>query len=254
MKDFLRHLTCVAFLCLCGSSLAIEAGAQIPPECTPSRSVAVTVDATPDLNSSQPGSQVRIGTRVQLSGMAITTTTTADCKVTEGLATLSWSLSFQPTGGEITDATSRLGPQTVQALETPSTTSFTATAEGTFRATVRGASGTASKTETAVIQVRPPPSALLQSCGKISFLRGNDVGGGFGPPNDFIDVEVVTKLNTLPTRAIGFQLRADGNEPARQGMLDLLRDAFNTNSNVCLDYFLVPGKNNGVIIRVALNK
>jgi hypothetical protein len=38
------------------------------------------------------------------------------------------------------------------------------------------------------------------------------------------------------------------------GMLDLLRDAFNYNWTVCLDHLLVPGKNNGVIIRVELTK
>jgi hypothetical protein len=179
----------------------------------------------------------------------------ANCEETEALASLTWSLFFQPTGGQETEITSSLGTQTAQTIDTPGTTGFTATAEGTYRARVRGTSANLlPKTAVAVIQVRPPPPGLLQSCGIISFLRGNDVGGGFGPPNDFIDVEVVTKLNNLPSRAMGFQLRNDGNEPARHGMLDLLRDAFNNNSNVCIDYFLVPGKNNGIIIRVALNK
>jgi hypothetical protein len=70
---------------------------------------------------------------------------------------------------------------------------------------------------------------LIQSSGKLTFLRVNDIGSGFGPPSDFIDVEVVLKLDTFPDRAMGFQLHNDGSRPVRQGMLDLLRDAFNHN-------------------------
>jgi len=256
MNNFIKSAACVALLCLGSSWLATEVSAQIPVgPCQVSRDLNVSADASPDLDSSQPGIQVRIGTRVQLSGTARVLTTKADCSDTETLATLAWSLFFRPTGGEETEITSSLGPQTTQTLETPSNTSFTATAEGTYRARVRGTSGTLlAEVATAVIQVKPPPPGLLQSCGKVSFLRGHDVGSGFGPANDFIDVEVVAKLNTLPARSMGFQLRTDGNEAARRGMLDLLRDAFTTNANVCIDYFLVPGRNNGVAIRVALNK
>ena len=96
--------------------------------------------------------------------------------------------------------------------------------------------------------------ALLQSTGKLTFLRVHNLGTKFGPPTDQIDVEVVMKLNTSTKRAMGFQLRNDSNRPARQGMLDLLRDAFNNNWTVSVDFDLPTGKNNGVIIRVALQK
>lgn len=96
--------------------------------------------------------------------------------------------------------------------------------------------------------------ALLQSTGKLTFLRVHDVGTAFGPPTDRIDVEVVMKLSSQPDRAMGFQLRNDGNRPARQGMLDLLRDAFNHKWNVTVDYNLDTGRKNGVAIRVALTK
>jgi hypothetical protein len=257
MKNFLRRLACVALLCLSGCWLSPEVAAQIPAgRCTFSRDLEVSAAASPDLDSSHAGIQVKIGTRVQLSGTSRVTSQLVDCSVTDALASLAWSLSFQPAGGEETDITSSLGPQTTQTLDTPSLTSFTATAEGTYRARVRGtAPNLTPETDLVVVQVLPPPAGLIQSCGRISFLLGNDVGSGFGPPNDFIDVEVITKLNTQPpARAMGFQLRNDANEPVRHGMLDLLRDAFNNNTNVCLDYFLVPGRNNGVIIRVALNK
>jgi hypothetical protein len=94
--------------------------------------------------------------------------------------------------------------------------------------------------------------ALLESSGRITFLRVHDVGTGFGPPTDSIDVEVVIKLDTMPNNAFGFQLRNDNNRPARAGMLDLLRDAFSHNGTVSIDYNLNPGKLNGVIIRTAL--
>lgn len=95
---------------------------------------------------------------------------------------------------------------------------------------------------------------LRASSGKVTFLRVHDVGTGFGPPSDFIDVEVVMQLNGNNTESFGFQLRNDGNRAARQGMLDLLRDAFNNNWTVIVDYNITPPRKNGVIIRVALLK
>jgi len=98
------------------------------------------------------------------------------------------------------------------------------------------------------------PQALIQATGKITLLRAHDVGTGFGPPADFINVEVVIRLDSQPNQAMGFQLRDDGNRPARQAMLDLLRDAFNHNWTVTVDYELAPGDSNGVILRVWLTK
>jgi len=95
---------------------------------------------------------------------------------------------------------------------------------------------------------------LLAKSGKVTFLRVHDVGTGFGPPTDFIDVEVVMQLNSNKTESFGFQLRNDANRAAREGMLDLLRDAFNNNWTVIVDYNVTPPKKNGVIIRVAVVK
>lgn len=96
--------------------------------------------------------------------------------------------------------------------------------------------------------------ALIQSKGKLTFLRVHDLGTKFGPASDQIDVEVVMKLDTQPDRAMGFQLREDRNRPARQGMLDVLRDAFERSSTVVVDYDLATGRKNGVAIRVAVTK
>lgn len=90
--------------------------------------------------------------------------------------------------------------------------------------------------------------------GKLTLLRVHDVGTKYGPKTDQIDVEVVVKLNTTPDWAYGFQLRNDSNRPVRQAMLDLLRDAFNHNWTVRLEYKVDPGKKNALIFRVILKK
>lgn len=101
----------------------------------------------------------------------------------------------------------------------------------------------------------PAQADLLQVSGKVTMLRVHDVGsGGYGPAADNIDVEVVIHVNSQPGEAYGFQLRNDDDRPARQGMLDLLRDAFNHNWTVTIDYYIESGKKNGVIIRTWLTK
>ena len=97
-------------------------------------------------------------------------------------------------------------------------------------------------------------AGLVNASGKITTLRVHDVGTKYGPANDQIDVEVVITLNTEAGKAFGFQLRNDGNRPVRAGMLDLLRDAFNNNWTVNIDYNSNPGKKNSVLIRVWLTK
>jgi len=100
----------------------------------------------------------------------------------------------------------------------------------------------------------PAQAERLQASGKVTMLRVHDVGTKYGPPTDQINVEVVIQLSTHPSKAFGFQLRNDSNRPARQGMLDLLRDAFNNNWTVNIDYDINPGKKNGVIMRTWLTK
>jgi hypothetical protein len=95
---------------------------------------------------------------------------------------------------------------------------------------------------------------LLEKTGKIVFLRAHDLGTGFGPPNDQIDVEAVFSLNSIADGAMGFQLRNDNKLPARQAMFSLLRDAFVNNLPVTADFLIDPGKKNGVAIRIALIK
>jgi hypothetical protein len=242
------------FVAGAGPSMA-QPQLPIGTNCTPSTTVLVTATAGPDVDPAQPGVQVRIGMKVQVSGFARVQRLAANCEATESLAAVTWSLTFQPPGGTQTDASAGLSPATAQTESSPSTTSFTAAQEGTYRVTLTGES-TFDVIRTAVVQVSAvfPPPVLVQECGKLNFLRGHDVGTGFGPANDFIDAEVIAKFVGDPPKAFGFQLRPDANGAARTGMLGLLQDAFNNNWTVCLDYYLVPGKNNGIIIRVALTK
>jgi hypothetical protein len=72
-------------------------------------------------------------------------------------------------------------------------------------------------------------------------LRVHELGSGYGPPTDFIDVEVVAQFVGDTADAYGFQLRTDSNQPVWQGMLDLLRDAFNNNWIANIDYDTPPG-------------
>jgi hypothetical protein len=97
---------------------------------------------------------------------------------------------------------------------------------------------------------------LIASQGKVKELRVVELGSRHGPPTDQIDVEVVAELDTVPDRGLGFQLRDDANRPVRQGMLDLLRDAFQLACQTRIEYSidLDAGKKNGIILRVILLK
>ena len=247
---------CWLVLLLLSALLVAKSRAQAGSgSCSIGQNLEVSISATPDLDPAQPGSQVRIGTRVQISGDSKVVKFATDCSETVNLAPLSWSLSFQPLGGPENDASSELSTPSVQTLETSSTTSFTAALEGIYRATVRGGDSSAGfRTAEVLITAVPLPAVLTSLCGRVTFLRVNEVGSRFGPDNDSIDVEVVTKLSSAPTDAMGFQLRNDDNRPARDGMLDLLRDGFASNGSVCLDYSIVPGKHNGIVKRVTLTR
>lgn len=97
--------------------------------------------------------------------------------------------------------------------------------------------------------------SLLNISGKIKLLRVNEVGDRFGPTADFIEAEVIVQLDSHPAgSASGFKLRADANQPVREGMLDLLRDAFTHGWRVHFDHEVPAGKKNGTITRAWVTK
>jgi hypothetical protein len=215
-----------------------------PPigNCVPGSTLSVNLNIS-------PGSQVTTNTRMQLSGNSDVNHVTRDCEFTQTTAEFTWSLTFQPPGGAETDATGLL------VSANTLTPFFIPTLEGTFRVKLTGHAANltpATITRSAVITVVLPPPVLLNAQGKLTLLRVHDLGTGFGPPTDFIDVEAVVQLDSQPGKSFGFQLRNDRNRPARQGMLDLMRDAFTNKLKVSIDFLIVQGKSNGVIIRSSL--
>lgn len=94
-----------------------------------------------------------------------------------------------------------------------------------------------------------PLGSVLALEGKVTELRAHERGTMFGPPTDRIDVEVAFRLDSDPVKAFGFQLREDTREPAHRGMLDVLRNAFTSDSRVRVDYSR-SGIRNNVAIRV----
>jgi hypothetical protein len=95
---------------------------------------------------------------------------------------------------------------------------------------------------------------ILAASGKLTLLRVHDAGTGFGPPTDFIDVEVVIGLDSQPGKFFGFQLRNNANRNAHRDMLNRLRYAFKNNRTVTIDYRSKAGKTNFVLFRVYLSK
>lgn len=72
--------------------------------------------------------------------------------------------------------------------------------------------------------------------GKIILLRVHNVGTKYGPPSDQLDVEVIIWLDSKPYNSYGFRLRKGQNEKTHKMMLDQLRDAFNGNHLVRIEY------------------
>ena len=95
-----------------------------------------------------------------------------------------------------------------------------------------------------------PIGSVVEIVGHITFLRAHELGSGYGKPPNLLDCEVIAVLAEAPSRAFGFKLRADAEEPTRREMLDLLRSAFITQRPVRLDY-VKTGPRVGEIIRVA---
>jgi hypothetical protein len=81
-----------------------------------------------------------------------------------------------------------------------------------------------------------PIGSVLSAEGRVALLRVHDLGTKYGPPTDQIDVEAVIWLDSEPGKAFGFQLRRDANESAHRGMLDFLRDAFNRDRHIRIEY------------------
>jgi hypothetical protein len=94
----------------------------------------------------------------------------------------------------------------------------------------------------------------LRRSGNLTFLRAHELGTGFGPDDDFIDVELVSRIDAEPNHAFGLQLRNGDERPSHEGMAALLRDSFNQAWETTVEYDLDEGRQNGILIRVELRK
>jgi hypothetical protein len=95
---------------------------------------------------------------------------------------------------------------------------------------------------------------LANAAGKVTLLRVHEIGSGYGPATDSLDVEVVFQLDSIPGISIGFKLRADGDRAVHEGMLDLLRDGFTYGWTAHVDYEIPAGKHNGTVLRIWLTR
>ena len=71
---------------------------------------------------------------------------------------------------------------------------------------------------------------LLQTSGKINFLRVHEVGSKYGPSNDQIDAEVVIKFVGNSSKAYGFKLRKDNNHVDTPGNVRCVKRCFQLQS------------------------
>jgi hypothetical protein len=94
-----------------------------------------------------------------------------------------------------------------------------------------------------------PRRSLQAAEGLITLLRVHDPGTGYGPPDDFTDAEVIVWLDTQPEKAFALRLRDDSRRPSAEGMLSILRDAFNHSRRVRIE-FVRTGCRIGEIVRV----
>ena len=103
-----------------------------------------------------------------------------------------------------------------------------------------------------------PPAAkdqkLLAMTGKITFLRVNDVGTGYGPASDKIDAEAIIKLDTAPDRAFGLTLRNDESFASHQKMFEIIQDAFDNDRVITIDFLSTSPQKNGIIVSATITK
>ena len=94
-----------------------------------------------------------------------------------------------------------------------------------------------------------PIGSLQAAEGRVTLLRVHEVGTGYGPPDDQLDAEVIVWLDSQPEKAFGFQLRMDDARAVAEGKLDLLRDAFDRDARVRIE-FIRTGCRTAQIVRV----
>jgi bacillolysin len=97
-------------------------------------------------------------------------------------------------------------------------------------------------------------TAILKNvAGKITLLRVHDLGTGYGPITDFLDSEVIVRLDTAPDTALGFQLRHGAFLAERKQMLSVLQQALENTKKIAICY-VEKGPKTGNILRVYIEQ
>jgi photosystem II stability/assembly factor-like uncharacterized protein len=94
-----------------------------------------------------------------------------------------------------------------------------------------------------------PIGSLQAAEGRVTLLRVHELGSGYGPADDQLDAEVIVWLDSQPEKAFGFQLRKDDARAAAEGKLSLLRNAFDRDARVHIE-FIRTGCRTAQVIRV----
>jgi hypothetical protein len=100
-----------------------------------------------------------------------------------------------------------------------------------------------------VVRPRDLIGERLTAAGTPVLLRVHEQGSSYGPASDPLDAEVVVQIDRAPGQSFGLRLRRDATFAAHRGMFDRLRDAFNHNMPVTVEYDRT-GPRNGTIVRV----
>jgi hypothetical protein len=95
-------------------------------------------------------------------------------------------------------------------------------------------------------------SDLVAAKGRVALLRVHDKSTKYELPLNQLDMELIVYLDGEPGRALGFQLRADANEGAHQGLLDVLRNSFNRERRVRIDYVHTGSRNSRILLAMPL--
>jgi hypothetical protein len=101
------------------------------------------------------------------------------------------------------------------------------------------------------------PAQRVQSEGLVTFLLVVEPGVGYGGGDtNWIDADVIFKLDSRPDKAFGFRVREDDFGLLHHGMLSVLEQAIVHGLRVTTSYteVLVPLNQNSFVVRVALSK
>lgn len=95
--------------------------------------------------------------------------------------------------------------------------------------------------------------ASIVSSGKITSIRAQIEGLEYGDKADFLDAELLVRLDSAPEMTFGFRYH-ENSSPALSLMADLLKEAYFKGVPVKILHTQLPKKKNQTIIWVELSK